>query len=276
VVKNEIFQTILRLEPELRTPGYHKGSPVSIMTISEAKLDEMLGWEARSGGRDSSKSIRSHREVAEQLRRYFEHFRVKRPTLKMMMSAGVAPPWARRLTSEFDEPVDLSISRSPHNDSIEAHAFFSSLRTVHVRVQNISPHALSDVELHVVASGFGTKGALVSLVTPLSTKRVHFTVKALQPNEAIVYPLKVQLVPHLEAAGSAVGMAEIQKLWSGDRLSDDSAIVVSSRGQSAVDLYPSHEFQGAAFHVQGKPVWLHEVPKVNTERLIRVSNTEGS
>lgn len=278
VIKNAVFENIRLLEPE-GDPSYDRRGPVTNVRMNERELDALTGF-AESGDVgmwEMREHVRDKEEIKRKVAHYFEFFRANRPTISMMASIGRIPPWVRAILRSdplYDEPIDFAIVPGPHNDAIYGYAYFRSVRTVHVRVQNVSHYVLTNLELHLAKLGAGDQIAMKPTGNVTEAERARFPLNILRPHETVVYPLSISLIPHLEATSMFPGAAEyLKERWSQDQLEDTQATLVSTVGQQEVHLRPSFELERVTFHVEDESAVLKESRGIATRDRLHVSKS---
>jgi hypothetical protein len=278
VVRNAVYDEIKEMEPE-GDKNYNRNSQVTTVWLKESLLDAITGFRSQVRPRGGSNVRRSSSDISEKLRYYFEYLRINRLTVRSLHAVGATPPWVNALPSNdtiYNEPVDVTIARSPHSDEIVGTAYFRSVRTVHLRIENVSPYNLTRLHIHLSDfAGVGTRLAALrkSAVQPVDSQ---FPIDVLKPGEAVVYPLSISLIPHLEASSLLMGSAErVKEYWRDDSF-DESAqtvMILSSVGQQTLRVSPSFMLDHVSFHVEDEDQQRSETRAMATKDLLQVSQT---
>ena len=278
VIQNAVFENISLMEPDEEAPDYDRGGPVTTMLLGETELDALTGFGSSDVVKwQMTQGVRSEEEIDHKIAFYFDYLRENRPTVGTMASIGRVPPWVRavrRSDPSYDEPIDFSITAGPHNDAISGNAYFRSVRTVHVRIENVSPHVLTDLSLRLQRFGIGDGLRAGRDRVSGGMERTAFPLSILRPGEAVVYPLSISLVPHLEVTSLYPGAAaRIDESWSQDQLRAGGTTLLSSVGQQEITLQPSLELQGVNFRVEDEPTILEERRGIATQDRLYINNT---
>ena len=271
VLKNSVFNNIALLEP---SPG---NDTVSWSNVDESSLDRLTGFKDASLTANNPLK-RTPEEKTRKLEYYFEFFKAHPPSVRMMASVGAIPPWTKvmlRRDPSYDEPVDLIITPDSCGDGgIDATVYFRSVRTLHVRIENISPYTLTDVRMQLVERAGTRQIAFASRSDKKTLETASLPIRMLKPGEALVLPLSISLVPHLEASSYTFESQSAEtKYWSQNEFDGTVVKIFGTGGQKTIELRPSYELQRVTFRVRGEDEIQEETRGISDRERLYVNNT---
>jgi hypothetical protein len=104
-------------------------------------------------------------------------------------------------------------------------------------------------------------------------QKAVFPLDVLRPGEAVVYPLRVSLIPHLDASSLLNGLS------SGGSPEDKydetlpSVELLSSTGQRELEVRPAYELEKVEFHVADESDALEATRPMNEKDLLQVNKS---